>query len=591
VDPAHEPVHAQLPRHELVEAVETILREIRQPEFADPERQTKVMNAVQKVWIQVPESERLAIQHEFTSRLHISDTRFQYLRQTDDLTDLRLGFLHIPDKLKRDRDEEFYPSRTDGWLGRYVDYAAHGEAHIGWHFWSGLIILGAACRRNFFILGGHKKLFPNFYTILEGRSGRGKNAASERAIQLLRLMNHRITTTINEADRQHTVHIFPNKMTPPILVTGLANARRRSGSLKIEPEWEHCGLIFAEEMTTLLGREQWGSEQMISLLTQAYDGRMEDATLTRNVSLENVVISVLMGSTIQWLRGYMNEQVFQGGFLGARCLIIPKGDTTRSYPWEPIIDPIERSALADSLREYAEHEPVAMTIDSGAKRAYEEWYEVMNRPSHEDDRINAYFGRRRVHLLKLAMLTALSRGHVPVITLSDMQFAIDLLMHEEPGMIACFREILTNDSTGRMENLLAAIRNLGGHATRGEMWQRMRSRFTASQLDEALHTLLSLGEIGKRVRKTLQGRRIVVYYRRDLEDEDGNLIRANGSAKETGLFQGRHDGGNQNTRVRAELTRPHLDAVGDAESLPLSDEETLADPGSNAYEPIEPSDE
>jgi hypothetical protein len=231
---------------------------------------------------------------------------------------------------------------------------------------------------------------------------------------------------------------------------------------------------------------------------------------------------------MQWLRGNITDQVFQGGFMGARCLVIPKGYTSRNYPEEPLVDPVERQVLAEALAGYAEHPPTELFYSPEARELYTDWY--MNRPKiSEDDRIASYFGRKRIHIQKLAMLFALSRAHVPTIEGVDMQSALSLIQWEEPGMVGCFRQVLAPETSSFRDYVMTMIATAGGHIKRSELSTRAGSRMSVYQLDETLSELQTQGLIRTREQRTLRygkpsGRGALVYYRLDMEDGEGNKI-------------------------------------------------------------------
>lgn len=529
------PILPLFSKDQLGEHATTLVQLVESPGYqGDHDQQTKSLVAAQRLWPQLGERQRGAVREAITKALSIDRQRFHALLELTDLADLRRALHYKAPPFKRDKDELFYPAKGDGWLGDYVEYAQPGEAHVGWHFWSGLTILSAAIRRNFYTMGGHSKKFANIYVLLEGPSGVGKNTAIGRAKDVLERMNQRLREKAISPEALQlcpTVYVFASKVTPPKLVMHMdeyGEGKRRVGDLRFgehPDDTESCGLIVAEEATTLLDRQQFGSDQLIGILTDAYDGKLADDTVARGAKiLNNVHLSMLLGSTIYWLRHSMTPQVFQGGFMGARMLIISKLPTSRCYPREPVMDPLARDMLVNKLCEYAQHDPCEMMLDNTANDLYEEWYRNRTK-THEDERIHSYFSRKRVQLEKLAILISVSRWHQPWIKGEDMEYALRLLEHEEPGMLGAFREILTNEQTGHIEWVLKAIRAAGGHASMSELWRRSRNRMARQALEEALFTLTKMGEVGVREGPHyIGGRPFNVWYRTDMEDREGNRV-------------------------------------------------------------------
>lgn len=514
-------------REQITQQVQAVLDITKAEAFSgDSARQAAAMMRVQVLWGQLAGPVRDTVRSRISEALHISPGRFDYLVRMGNPTELRLALRYTRAPFERNEDEQVYPKESDGWLGAYLRYAEVGEGHVGWHFWSGLTALAAACRRNFYLLGGHKRLYPNLYVILEGPSGSGKNTAIERAQGLLYAMNDSIVAQARPRDaRVPLLTMLPNKMTPPVFVDSLQRGNRVTAEAPEIPtlgaDYEHAGICVAPEASTLLSRDQFGVDQLIVLFTQAYDGWIEDATLARStIQLHNVVLSLLLGSTMSWLRKNITATVFEGGFMGARCLVIPKPLTGRCYPREPLVDPVQRDALAEALAWYSRHDPTEMILAPDAERAYDDWYRSRELVS-EDDRIASYFGRKRVYLLKLAILFAVSRHHIPEIPLSDMEDAIKLLAHEEPTMLHCFRQVLEPEHSNNVGWLHQTILGLGGQVTRRDLCRRTRHKFSVLELDELLTSLKAQELLGVRTLRNERGPPTLVYYLTEMFDAEG----------------------------------------------------------------------
>jgi hypothetical protein len=205
--------------------------------------------------------------------------------------------------------------------------------------------------------------------------------------------------------------------------------------------------------------------------------------------------------------------------------MIPKTPTSRSYPDEPLIDPIARLSLATALCTYAEHPPTEMIVSPEAQAYYIDWYN--NRPRHsEDDRIASYYGRKRVYIKKLAMLYALSRGHVPVITLTDMADAAMLLQWEEPAMVEGFRQVLAPAAATDREFILDCLQVAGGAMTRPALASKIATRLTNREFTDVLAGLQTEGRVLQRRTPKALGKREthIIYYRSDMQDQYGNRI-------------------------------------------------------------------
>lgn len=510
--------------------VSAILAITKLTEFAnDLERQASAFEAIQLLWPTLGPQHQGAIRTRVCEALGMVPGRFDYLIELGQpphgsATELRLGLRYRRLPFEREASERVYPTHTDGWLGRYLAYAEVGQAHVGWHFWAGITILSAACRRNFYLLDGDKLLCPNLYTLLEGPSGSGKNTAIERAQKLLIQMNHTLVHRATDSARIPTVTMLPAALTLRGLYQCLQGEQRLVGPLRpaqLPQDYESVACLVSPEAAFTIGKENHDVDKLIIALTNAYDGWLSDSTgMHGSIHLTNLSLTILLGSTMSWLRSNITEAVFQGGFMGARLYVIPKDRTRRRYSRSPVVDPVQRAALVDQLCWYATHPPTEMRFDPGAERLYDAWYSHQEFAS-EDDRINAYYARKDIFIQKLAMNIAISRGHIPVITTQDMSDTLELVRYEEPGMLSCFRQIIEPEQTGDAEWVSGMVRRAGGQMLKSTLTRAAASKLRGVELKMVLDQLEDWGRLKRRVGKPGRGPNAVIYYDPGMVDENG----------------------------------------------------------------------
>lgn len=532
------PIHTPQTTEQIERHVSTLLELTKLVAFrGDLERQALAFEHMGVLWPQLTDSHRINIRARVTEALNITETRFDYLIKATSATDLRIALEWRRVPFERQVDERIYPDHSDGWLGRYLAYAEAGEAHLGWHFWSGLFVLASACRRNFFLVEGHQPLFPNFYVLLEGDSGSGKTTAISRARQLLSQMNTRLME-LSETDllRLPTVGMLPERLTLRAMFDSFAEisgCRRLVGpmrAIEIPADYETVGALVCSELSWLMGKGNTDSGQLIVALTTAYDGRVEDSThMHGHIVIENLTLSALFGSTMTWLRSNITPEIFQGGFMGARCLVVPKQQTGRSYPDEPLVDPIQRAALVEHLCWLAHQPPTRMVLSPAADATYKLWYDGFAKEASEDDRINGYYRRRKVYIKKLSMLFAISRGHIPTITGKDMEDALALLRWEEPGMLGCFRQMVCPNEAGHNDWIINIIQKAGGKIMRSDLSRRVSSRLNRTGMEECLLALKGQGLMAEVTLQQSGSPKATWYYMPDVWTyREGSLVRTGG---------------------------------------------------------------
>ena len=203
---------------------------------------------------------------------------------------------------------------ASGWLGKYVSFMKELEACPRFKFFSAACVLGATINNKVYIHRGSEellpKLFPNVWVILLAPPGRGHK-----------------TSTINAAlnclyQACPEVRILADKLTPESLVKALSEPSTATDKIRIGPR-DATGIIKAPELSVFFGKQQY-NQGLVSLITDLYDFREEWAVETimrgRN-TLKNICISILGGSTPDWLQKMLPEDAFTGGFMSRFVLV------------------------------------------------------------------------------------------------------------------------------------------------------------------------------------------------------------------------------------------------------------------------------
>jgi len=287
---------------------------------------------------------------------------------------------------------------TDGWLGDYLKFTGGMEACPRFNFFTACCAMGAAINNKVYIQRGDEgllpKLFPNLWVILLAPPGRGHK-----------------TSTINMACNCLTaacedVRILADKLTPEYLVKALSSPANQSEVIRIGPR-DATGLIKAPELSVFFGKQQYNMG-LVSLITDLYDYREKwtGGTIGRGgETLQNVCISVLGGSTPEWLQQMLPQDAFTGGFMSRfviaempityfKKVTFPK--RPEALQWEDLVEQLAHIGSLTGLVEWGE----------GSKEAYEKVYE--NSLPTGQSQVDAYREREAEQILKTSMLLALS---------------------------------------------------------------------------------------------------------------------------------------------------------------------------------------
>jgi hypothetical protein len=282
---------------------------------------------------------------------------------------------------------------------------------------------------------------------------------------------------------------------------------------------DSCGYLVADELSTLLGKKQYGADSLIVTLTTLYDGKSEyssGSVLRGKRELRDISLSCMFGSTTDWVRDNMSESVLTGGFL-PRCTMVyraPIEEGGRVYSIPKPLDPIVRDELAQSLVSLATGQfsnpdstritpsgsvvrPSEMTtttfMHADTMREYEDWYADYKKflVGMPDVKGSGYIARKPEHVLKLAMILALSeqldRGgnlgpdDVFFIAPEHFRLAVKIVDNEQMALPGIWRELGMSDVAAVRRDILAWIAQSENGRTKKEIYQEFEGRFATEQ--------------------------------------------------------------------------------------------------------------
>ena len=374
---------------------------------------------------------------------------------------------------------------TQGWLGDYLTFTKNLEACDRFRFFSAACAIGAAVNNKVWIQRGNEgllpKLFPNIWIILLAPPGRGHKTSTINMA----------TNCLYEACPQ--VRMLADKLTPESLVKCLSTPVGENEVIRIGPR-DATGLIKAPELAVFFGKQQYNTG-LVSLITDLYDYREEWVTETimrgRNV-LRNICISIIGGSTPDWLQKMLPEDAFTGGFMSRFVIVeMPAQYFKRiAYP-----HPLGDKGWTDLVHGLAQisnlHGEMRWTPDCADY--YQNYYENL-RPSGDIQK-DAYQEREAEQILRIAMLLALSELRM-FITSEDFKLAqkiINSLMEETTPRI---EKLTTHPRMVLVQELQTILQQVRKITHRNLLKRVYRSLSNGeAQFQEAIRILKMTGDI------------------------------------------------------------------------------------------------
>lgn len=246
---------------------------------------------------------------------------------------------------------------------------------------------------------------------------------------------------------------------------------------------------------------------MVVFLTDIFDSPSEWAHKTKTGGTNKIkapYLNLIGATTPDWIAKAMPLDTVGIG-LTSRIVFVFQ-DTPRVRPAFPTLS-TDQMLLHNLLVE----DLVSMGQISGeyqltpeAKAMYEEWYQsrIEQPNSTGDPRLNGYYERKPIHLLKLAMIIAASFRDETVIEQQDLVTSLQLFDQVELKMTKVFANVGKNPLTVDYDDIEAAIAKSGGAASFAELMGKFKHSVRKEELAEVIDTLVAMNKIVPGTNKT-----------------------------------------------------------------------------------------
>ena len=381
-----------------------------------------------------------------------------------------------------DYTDDFLPlmHNVTGWLKDYVEHTKGQEAPTVFHFATALTILGACLKRRTWVDQNAYQLYPAVQTMLVGPSGKVKKSTSASyGVNL---------TWATKEGYKPMYNILPDEGTGEALKAELSELSKKSG--------EATGLLYVSELGTFLGKQEY-NVGLVQTLTDLFDSRLSKRRRTisgGNKEIKNIALSALFCSNEEWLADAVPSSAFAGGFFG-RMLVFYQASTDRCFPRPRVISETEKDAIRNVL------EPVRFiegetTLTPSADRLFENLYKSHRKDWPEDERLVPFYERLPDHMLRIAMLLAVSEDPTrtsPIINERNMEKSAEILNWIQKYLPRVYAHLGGSKFGSDHYRIYEIIRRSGGQMEERELGRRMSRRLSKKQLQEHLETMTANG--------------------------------------------------------------------------------------------------
>ena len=338
-----------------------------------------------------------------------------------------------------------------------MEYTKESESPDNYHLWCGLSALSASVRRNIWIDQNLYSLYANLYVALVGPPGR---TAKSTALYLSRGLLGNVPN----------VKLGPDSVTREQLINAMEKSKLGN----------QCALtIYSTEFSSLIGPS---GILMIQLLLDLYDCNYSDSKKgwtyeTKNKGenkLINPYLSGLFCTTPTYLAEAIPDNIVGHGFT-SRIIFVHEEFERLVNPRPKPMDIGLATALVEDLR-HINHisgefkwddsegdieDPVDKQVKLVSQFTYDNFYRSLYKDLPKDHRLEGYHWRKKIHVLKVAMLLSLADSDSLVLKRQDIETAVQLLHNLEHNMARVFSAVGKYDHAVEAERVGSYIKAHG----------------------------------------------------------------------------------------------------------------------------------
>lgn len=370
--------------------------------------------------------------------------------------------------------------------------------------WYGLV---SAClqRRVWYGNLSGEPLFCNLYIVFCGPPSTGKNlvlSPIRRAILYWPKNPAENPSNIPDAGElsPRLINLGPDATSYEQLIERLSGATARfvysddaSGKEKV---YAHASMAFVlTELNSLFRRNQENISKCLLKTYDCEDYNYETKHCGKN-AIRKTCVAMIAGCTPVMLKDAAKYDIFSDGFT-SRTLFSFESEPRHTRFHIGDLSP-DQLKLFDELLSHVKRLAGVfgqLTYSPECYQYLEDWYqEVEIKRKLASLKMQGYFGRCRVHILKLAAAIHFSESFSLEITLKDFQRAAALLKVLEDKMAIGFAAIGRNELYHSAREILGFIRAKHG-ASFAEIVSRFSSEVTIEEITSLLQTLQFAGDV------------------------------------------------------------------------------------------------
>jgi len=334
------------------------------------------------------------------------------------------------------------------WLDSFMEMTDNSEPPYLFRKWAGISTIASALQRKVRVeLGLSLTFYPNLYVVLVGPSATGKGTAMKFASDII--------------EQVPTIRLSAQATSLQALIRRMKETNLTDVNVETGEQTYHSSLtIFSTEFTVFLG---YHNQELIAALCEWYDchNRWTYETIARKKEeVVGVWVNLFAGTTPDAIQASLPIESIGGGLTSriifvveekrGKLVVVPTKTEKEMRLQQQLVYDLEAINRLSGIMQYTE----------GFLKIYSDWcyYADGHRP-FQDRKFDGYCGRRRKHLITLAMVCCASHSDEMIMTSEDIDRAIALLAEVEIKMGKVFKGMGRSGTADLLNDAVTFIAN------------------------------------------------------------------------------------------------------------------------------------
>src|SRR6266446_6561991 len=398
------------------------------------------------------------------------------------------------------------------WIECFIEATVKLESPVLFRKWAAISTIAAAIEQRVYVVSGNERLHPNIYCFLVGHPGVGK------------------TRSIRAAKRYYLEtpdpRPAPTRMTAASMIDAVTKSKRNvvftNGKDMDQLEYNTI-YITADELSAFMHKYD---EEAIGVMSAFYDPNPYGQTRRGNdlnIKIKRPQLNMICGTTPTNLMHFLPEIAWGQGFT-SRTIMVFSDERSIGDDFDPTIKIGINPDLVHDLNAISGLVG-RFEVTPDYSTAVNNWRQLGEPPLPSHPKLIHYATRRRVHLYKLSMVSAIDRSDVLLLTKDDFNRALGWLIEAEGTMSDIFKAGAGNADARPMDEIYHYVLTIGG---RGAVAERKIINFAKEHIPlHSIERVIGIMErAGMLVQARLDPKTGLKMYKAAVPDIDldGNLL-------------------------------------------------------------------